>query len=127
MSAQPFDLDRRSAALLGIDPLGTGGVMGKVAVDQLGAVATGGARVALFVLLCDPDNPSPTVVSSVLFTIVFNISGLPAISLPLHQSATSGLTIGVQLVERPFNEAGLLRQASQLEAAAPWSARHPAF
>jgi amidase len=72
----------------------------------------------------DPDNPSPTVVSSVLFTIVFNITGLPAISLPLHQSA-SGLPIGVQLVERPFNDAGLIRLASQLETAAPWAGRHP--
>jgi amidase len=75
----------------------------------------------------DPENPSPTVVSSVLFTMVFNISGLPAISLPLHQSATSGLPIGVQLVERPFNEAGLIRLAAQLEAAAPWSGRHPSL
>jgi amidase len=74
----------------------------------------------------DPDNPSATVVSSVLFTIVFNITGLPAISLPLHQSA-SGLPIGVQLVERPFNDAGLIRLASQLETAAPWAGHHPTF
>jgi amidase len=72
----------------------------------------------------DPDNPAPTVVSSVLFTIVFNITGLPAISVPLHQ-APSGLPVGVQLVERPFNDAGLIRLASQLEAAAPWAGRHP--
>jgi amidase len=72
----------------------------------------------------DPDNPSPTVFAMVVFTAPFNINGLPAISLPLHQ-ASSGLPIGVQLVERPFNDAGLIRLAAQIEAAAPWSDRHP--
>jgi amidase len=59
-----------------------------------------------------------------VFTAPFNISGLPAISLPLHQ-ASSGLPVGVQLVERPFNDAGLIRLAAQIEAAAPWRDRHP--
>jgi amidase len=72
----------------------------------------------------DPDNPSATVFAMAVFTAPFNISGLPAISLPLHQ-APSGLPIGVQFVERPFNEAGLLRLAAQVEAALPWSDRHP--
>jgi Asp-tRNA(Asn)/Glu-tRNA(Gln) amidotransferase A subunit family amidase len=31
----------------------------------------------------------------------------------------------VQLVERPFNDAGLIRLAAQIEAAAPWAGRHP--
>jgi amidase len=75
----------------------------------------------------DPGNPSPTVVSSVLFTLPFNLTGQPAISVPLHQSAASGLPVGVQLVERPFNDAGLIRLASQLEAAAPWAGRHPSL
>jgi amidase len=74
----------------------------------------------------DPDNPSPTVFAMVVFTAPFNINGLPAISLPLHQ-ASSGLPIGVQFVERPFNDAGLLRLAAQIEAAAPWSDRHPSL
>ena len=74
----------------------------------------------------DPANPSGTVFSMVVFTMIFNVTGLPAISLPLHQSA-SGLPIGVQLVERPFNEAGVIRLAAQLEAAMPWTDRHPAL
>jgi amidase len=74
----------------------------------------------------DPENPSATVVATVLFTLPFNITGLPAISVPVHQ-APSGLPVGVQLVERPFNDAGLLRLAAQLEAALPWSGRHPAI
>jgi amidase len=72
----------------------------------------------------DPDNPSATVFAMIVFTAPFNISGLPAISLPLHQ-ASSGLPVGVQLVERPFNDAGLIRLAAQIEGAAPWSDRHP--
>jgi amidase len=74
----------------------------------------------------DPENPSATVFSMVAFTAIFNLTGLPAISLPLHQ-APSGLPVGVQLVERPFNDAGLLRLAAQLEAAMPWRDRHPAI
>jgi amidase len=74
----------------------------------------------------DPDNPSPTVFGMVAFTAIFNLTGLPAVSLPTHQ-APSGLPVGVQLVERPFNESGLLRLASQVEAALPWRDRHPAL
>ena len=38
-----------------------------------------------------------------------------------------GLPVGVQLVERPFNDAGLIRLAAQLEEAMPWRDRHPAL
>lgn len=59
------------------------------------------------------------------FTAPFNITGQPALSLPLHQS-TEGLPIGVQLVAAPAREDVLLRVGAQLEAARPWSARRPA-
>jgi amidase len=58
------------------------------------------------------------------FTSIFNVTGLPAISLPLYQSA-SGLPVGVQLVAGPWEEARLLQVAAQLEAAEPWSQRRP--
>jgi amidase len=58
------------------------------------------------------------------FTVVFNISGQPAISLPLAQSA-SGLPIGVQFVA-PYGREDLLFQiAAQLEQATPWTHRTP--
>jgi len=60
------------------------------------------------------------------FTAVYNASGQPAASLPLHWSA-DGLPIGVMLVGRPAGEAGLLALSAQLEAAAPWADRHPAM
>jgi amidase len=58
------------------------------------------------------------------FTLHFNLSGQPAISLPLHVSA-DGLPVGVQLVAAAHREDLLLRVASQLEQAAPWAGRIP--
>ena len=58
------------------------------------------------------------------FTAAFNMSGQPAINLPLHWNA-EGIPIGVQLVAAYGREDILLQVASQLEAAAPWTHRHP--
>lgn len=58
------------------------------------------------------------------FVSPFNISGNPAISIPLAQSR-EGLPIGVQLVAAHGNEGLLLATAAQLEQAAPWSDRIP--
>ncbi len=52
-------------------------------------------------------------------TPVANLTGQPAISLPLHHDPDHG-PVGVQLLGRPWDEAGLLRLAAQLEQAAPW-------
>ena len=60
------------------------------------------------------------------FTPLFNMTGQPAISLPLGQSS-EGLPIGVQFVARYGDEATLFRLAAQLEQALPWAARHPSI
>jgi amidase/6-aminohexanoate-cyclic-dimer hydrolase len=58
------------------------------------------------------------------FAPIFNITGQPAASIPLHWSA-DGLPIGVQFAARFGEEATLLRLAAQLEQARPWFARRP--
>ena len=60
----------------------------------------------------------------VAYTPAFNMSGQPAISLPLHWN-DAGLPIGVQLVAAYGREDVLVRVASQLEAAHPWADRTP--
>ena len=58
------------------------------------------------------------------YTPPFNMSGQPAISLPLHWNE-AGLPIGVQLVAAYGREDVLVRVAAQLEAAHPWTDRRP--
>lgn len=58
------------------------------------------------------------------FTLLANLTGTPAISLPLHWTA-SGLPLGVQFVASSGGESGLLRLAGQLEQAQPWEHRKP--
>jgi amidase len=60
------------------------------------------------------------------FTVWFNITGQPAMVLPLGQT-DDGFPLSVQLVTRYGDEATLFRLASQLEAARPWFDRKPAL
>jgi amidase len=66
----------------------------------------------------------PRMGSYASFTSPFNITGQPAISLPVHWAA-DGLPIGVQLVAAYGREDVLFRLASQLEQARPWTDRRP--
>nr|WP_239524018.1 amidase [Geodermatophilus normandii] len=58
------------------------------------------------------------------FTALYNVTGQPAVSVPLHWTA-DGLPIGTMLVGRPADEATLIALAAQLEEARPWAHRHP--
>ena len=59
------------------------------------------------------------------FTVWFNLTGQPAMMLPLGTSP-EGLPVAVQVVARYGDEATLFRLAAQLEAARPWIGRRPA-
>jgi amidase len=78
---------------------------------------------------CDPDAPDPQATFAragrfTPYTAPLNISGQPAISVPLYQD-DDGLPVAVQLIARPDGEGALLALAAQLEAAHPWADRRP--
>lgn len=58
------------------------------------------------------------------YTALFNITGSPAITLPLYQR-DDGLPLAVQFVAQPAQEGRLLALAAQIEQAQPWAARRP--
>jgi amidase len=61
-----------------------------------------------------------------VFTSLFNVTGQPAISVPVHHNEATGLPVGVQIVAAPWREDLLLQVSHTLELAQPWTDRRPA-
>jgi amidase len=75
----------------------------------------------------DPAKPLDAFMRSgrlLAYTLPFNITGQPAVSLPLHWNE-AGLPIGVQLIAAMGREDLLIRVASQLEQEVEWGKRRP--
>ncbi len=103
---------------------------------ELGAFTPKGAQKALIaalsaaparaLLMRAKDVLAKNALDATPNTQLFNLTGQPAISLPLHWSA-DGLPIGTQWVARFGDEATLFRLAAELEVARPWHDRRPAL
>ncbi|MBJ20667.1 MAG: amidase [bacterium] len=78
----------------------------------------------------DPAHPDETFANAAMsmtgFTMAYNLSGQPAMSVPLDVNE-GGLPIGSMFAGRLGGEGVLLRLAAQLEEAKPWRARWPAL
>jgi amidase len=72
----------------------------------------------------DPERNFAQQVQYTPYTSFANVSGLPAITLPVHVTA-EGLPMGVQLIGRPGREDVLLAIGAQLERRLVWQRRHP--
>ena len=76
----------------------------------------------------NPNSPTQEFANAAMsmagFTIAYNVSGQPAMTVPLHWNPRS-IPIGTMFAGRPGAEGTLFRLAAQLEQAQPWADRRP--
>ena len=105
-------------------PIRTGELQPKgaeaIAMKSLGRLNAGG----LISVMADIDAMAEQVFEFMPYTPVFNATGQPAMSVPLHWNAED-LPLGVHFAARYGDVATLFRLAAQLEQAAPWFDRAP--
>src|SRR5581483_6758913 len=75
----------------------------------------------------DPVAPLFNCVPMAVFTSVCNVTGLPAINVPVHHDDASGLPVGVHVIAAPWRDDVALQLATQLELALPWHDRRANF
>jgi len=96
-------------------------------VDVLLTPTTAQPTVQIGELRYPKEDPVPDFLKAAAytaFTPLFNATGQPAMSVPLHWAA-DGMPIGVQFAARLGDEASLFQLAAQLEQARPWAQRLP--
>jgi Asp-tRNA(Asn)/Glu-tRNA(Gln) amidotransferase A subunit family amidase len=94
--------------------------------DVLLSSVLGSPPVKLGILtLDDPAAFGEAAARFVPFTMLFNVTGQPSMSVPLHWTE-DGLPVGLMFSGRYGDEATLFRLAAQLEEARPWAGRRPA-
>jgi len=96
-------------------------------IDVLMTPTLGSAPIPLGLIdtsIADPIKGFEPVTAFASMTAEYNVTGQPAITLPLHWTG-DGLPVGVQFAGRYGDEATLFRLAAQLEAAQPWASRRP--
>ena len=121
-AAYDFVLAARSLELLSRREVARWGRDFDVLLTPTSAILPPVAGAILEAQHATPDQPVLEVVASVSFTAFGNVTGLPAVSLPLHWSE-DGLPVGVQLVGGPWQEGRLIALSAQLEEAQPWAQR----
>lgn len=96
--------------------------------DVLLTPTLGSPPLPLGAFVPTPDDPLASRVAAefVPFTPLCNMTGQPAVSVPLYWNA-EGLPIGTHFIGKYGDEATLYRLASQLEQARPWIGRRPAL
>jgi amidase len=126
IGAYDYALAARSLELLGREEIARWGRDFDVLLTPTSAILPPPAGAIITAQHAAPQEPVLDVVASVSFTAFGNVTGLPAISLPLAATDT-GLPVGVQLTGGPWQEAALIRLAAQLEEAVPWADRLPSL
>jgi amidase len=122
LSAYDYALAGRTLELLSRREVARWGRDFDVLLTPTSAILPPAAGTVLEAQHAAPDQPVPAVVASVSFTAFGNVSGLPAVSLPLYWTEAE-LPVGVQLTGGPWQEAALISLAAQLEQALPWAER----